>query len=206
MFPYIPNKPHNFYLYSCTFHLSLQTNYYLYYFTPFSLHLPVTIFFITISLFCTIDFILHSPLKKKKTFIALYFILFTQTSLTLLCFVTIYSSCMWVILFSERGRDVMGGAALLTSTAVLSRGQTATDWNLVPMMYAKHPFDRMSHILYVTDVTHHPRDGCHASFTWRMSCILHVTDITPPPYVYSVITIVGEGGPKLDTVSSWTPL
>ena len=68
MFPYIPNKPHNFYLYSCTFHLSLQTNYYLYYFTPFSLHLPVTIFFITISLFCTIDFILHSPFKKKKKF------------------------------------------------------------------------------------------------------------------------------------------
>ena len=172
MFPYIPNKPHNFYLYSCTFHLSLQTNYYLYYFTPFSLHLPVTIFFITISLFCTIDFILHSPLKKKKNFIALYFILFTQTSLTLLCFVTIYSSCMWVILFSERGRDVMGGAALLTSTTVLSRGHTATDWNLVPMMYAKHPFRQ--------DVTHPPREGYHASSTWRMSCILHVADVVHP--------------------------
>ena len=26
--------------------------------------------------------------------------------------------------------------------------------------------------------------------TWRMSYILHVTDVTPPPYVYSVITIV----------------
>ena len=86
---------------------------------------------------------------------------------------------MWVILFSERGRDVMGGAALLTSTTVLSRGHTATNWNLVPMMYAKHPFWQ--------DVTRPPREGYHASFTWRMSCILHVTDITPPPYVYSVI-------------------
>ena len=56
----------------------------------------------------------------------------------------------------------------------------------------------VSHASFQQDVTHPSRGGCCASSTWRMlyaptwrmSYILHVTDVTPPPYVYSVITIV----------------
>ena len=37
--------------------------------------------------------------------------------------------------------------------------------NAVPVMYAEHPFDRMSHILQDTDFTHPSRGGCRTFFT-----------------------------------------